>query len=81
MIKFNIGDKVRCKLGFVQSYPPPPPKGKYGGSGYISGKEIIINHMNINSSRGGVYWELNNSCGIFGDALELVTDEVQYEIY
>ena len=71
-MKFKIGDKVRCKLGFNNRYE----NDEYGGAGYEEGREFIIKKIIDN-----IVWGGNDSHGIYEYALELIEDNINYEIY
>jgi hypothetical protein len=72
-MKFKVGDKVRCKPGFNNIYG----NDKYGGAGYEEGREFIICSITYNE----IIWDGNGSHGIYKHALELVDDNINYEIY
>ena len=71
-MKFKVGDKVRCKPGFNNR----SGNDKYGGAGYEEGREFIIYIIN-----GNIAWDNEGSHGVYEYALELIEDNINYEIY
>jgi hypothetical protein len=72
-MKFKVGDKVRCKPGFNNR----SGNDKYGGAGYEEGREFIIKQITDNK----VVWNDDFDYGVYEYALELIEDNINYEIY
>ena len=72
MVKFKVGDEVRCIPGFSNSGYPQEHN---GGAGYETGLVFIIKKIshetNTDRDGGPIYWEGKGNCGVFEQALEL----------
>lgn len=70
MPKFNVGDKVVCKKGYL-TVRSTKGEGMYGGAGYRSGKVFIINRITEEKTKNPIYWQVNHGQGVYEIALQL----------
>lgn len=72
MVKFKVGDKLKCKPGFTNS---SADRDNYGGSGYR--ENVVLTVSRIHHGNRPVYWFEEISGGIYEDALELADVNVE----
>jgi len=78
--KYKIGDRVRCIPGFDLKGLRRNNR-NYGGAGYIEGREFVISEIHESNNGISVLWSNSFSNGIFEDAVTLVDQHENYEIY
>lgn len=80
--KFNVGDKVICKPGFNTDGGGFGNK-LYGGHGYFIGEVLTVISIDTDKKdeNATVYWFKDHIGGIYQRALQLHSEEPEYEIY
>lgn len=79
MKRYRIGDKIRCLPGFNND--SNYQNGFSGGAGYKEGETFTIRSIDENSNNTVLWCKELNGKGVFDQAVTLLLDEPNYEIY
>lgn len=78
-MEYKIGDKIICLPGFNKDSNYQNEFS--GGSGYRDGETFTIKYISKNSNNTVLWCKELNGQGVFDQAVTLLLDEPNYEIY